>query len=221
MFASSRLLLLILLHLASAGAFVASPRALANTRLVADVHQQVREKGDSSLFLFPPSPMAAASSSSSLMFADDADMMIDAISSNPIFEGIKTILVILTAGAFLLFGLSYITAAVIIPKAAEQLEREAQELAPELWQEYQAKLGPGETMATRPDLLQELGNKVQPLIEQKMMREAAAQQQGGMPPQEPPVESSSAPSSSPPRQTTGAIDVEIIAVEPNEEPKQS
>lgn len=33
-----------------------------------------------------------------------------------------------------------------------------------LWEEYEAKLEEGETMATRPDLLQELGNIMQPII---------------------------------------------------------
>lgn len=126
---------------------------------------------------------------------------------NAIFEGIQTVLVVLTAGAFLLFGLSYVIAAFLIPKAAEQVEREAKELAPELWDEYQAKLGPGETMATRPDLLQELGNKIQPLIEQKYqaMSSSNSTQEGGT--------SASSPSSS---SSSSAIDAEIVSKKEDE-----
>ena len=49
----------------------------------------------------------------------------------------------------------------IIPAAADQIEKQAKELDPAMWQEYEQKLDPGETLAMRPDLMQELGNKVQ------------------------------------------------------------
>ena len=49
----------------------------------------------------------------------------------------------------------------IIPAAADQIEKQAKELDPAMWQEYEQKLEPGETLAMRPDLMQELGNKVQ------------------------------------------------------------
>ena len=49
----------------------------------------------------------------------------------------------------------------IIPAAADQIEKQAKELDPAMWLEYEQKLEPGETLAMRPDLMQELGNKVQ------------------------------------------------------------
>ena len=57
--------------------------------------------------------------------------------------------------------IAVVFANVIIPQAAEQLEQITREADPELWQEYQDKLEPGETLAMRPDLIQELGRKVQ------------------------------------------------------------
>lgn len=126
---------------------------------------------------------------------------------NALLDTIQTVLVVLTAGAFLIFGISYILAAFIIPKAAEQVEREAKELAPELWDEYQAKLGEGETMATRPDLLQELGNKIQPLIEQKMQRMNSPGQPQPQPPKQQGGDAQRGSSSS---STPSAIDAEIV-----------
>lgn len=43
-----------------------------------------------------------------------------------------------------------------------------------LWEEYEAKLEEGETMATRPDLLQELGNIMQPIIIEDFEKSANA-----------------------------------------------
>jgi hypothetical protein len=115
----------------------------------------------------------SSSSNHFWLAATDTASILDALG-----EGLRTVAIGVTVVIFFFAGLAYLTAAILIPKAAEQLEIEAKELAPDLWQEYQAKLGPGESMATRPDLLQELGNKIKPLIERKMMREQQQQQQG-------------------------------------------
>jgi hypothetical protein len=48
----------------------------------------------------------------------------------------------------------------IVPTAVRQVEELAKELDPALWQEYEQKLRPGETLAKRPELLDELGTKV-------------------------------------------------------------
>ena len=79
-------------------------------------------------------------------------------------SALRTFFIVITAAVFGLAGLTYITAAFIVPKAAEQLERDTKRLRPGLWEEYIAKLEEGETMANRPDLLQELGNIMQPII---------------------------------------------------------
>ena len=66
---------------------------------------------------------------------------------------------------------------------------EARELAPQLLDEYLSKLEEGQTLAQRPDLMQELGTKITPLLEQK-----AARMSGGM-------SSSSSPTTPPPSST--------------------
>lgn len=101
-------------------------------------------------------------------------------------------------------------------KAAEQLEKETKELRPDLWDEYQAKLGEGETMATRPDLLQELGNIMQPLLVEKEARMAAGQQQNTN------VADVSTQAPPPPPPTTtvtsdNVVDVEVVSKEEDQE----
>mmetsp|Transcript_27799 Transcript_27799/g.47023 ORF Transcript_27799/g.47023 Transcript_27799/m.47023 type:complete len:191 (-) Transcript_27799:1237-1809(-) len=85
---------------------------------------------------------------------------------------LRTFFIVLTAAAFGLTALAYITAAFIVPKAAEQLENDAKRLRPGLWEEYEAKLEDNQTMANRPDLLQELGNIMQPIITAEYERQA-------------------------------------------------
>lgn len=88
-------------------------------------------------------------------------------------SALRTFLIVVTAAIFGITAIAYLTAAFLVPKAAEQLERDTRRLRPGLWEEYEAKLEAGETMANRPDLLQELGNFMQPLIVQEYEREAA------------------------------------------------
>ena len=76
------------------------------------------------------------------VFADPA--VVSALST------LRTFFIVLTAAAFGLTALAYITAAFIVPKAAEQLENDTKRLRPGLWEEYQAKLEDGQTMAQRP-----------------------------------------------------------------------
>ena len=86
----------------------------------------------------------------------------------------------ITAVLFFGAGLAYLLASVIVPAAAKELEQECKELAPELWDQYAAKLLEGETMANRPDLMQELGVKLQPLIDAKVERQFAEQKEKGI-----------------------------------------
>eukprot|EP00543_Licmophora_paradoxa_P006011 CAMPEP_0202458616 /NCGR_PEP_ID=MMETSP1360-20130828/26494_1 /ASSEMBLY_ACC=CAM_ASM_000848 /TAXON_ID=515479 /ORGANISM="Licmophora paradoxa, Strain CCMP2313" /LENGTH=185 /DNA_ID=CAMNT_0049079239 /DNA_START=16 /DNA_END=573 /DNA_ORIENTATION=- len=92
-----------------------------------------------------------------------ADGIMDSI-GGPLITVLEVILII----GSLLFGLTYLSASFLIPKAAEQLEEQCKQLDPALWAEYEAKLQPGEVMAMRPDLLQELGNKVTDLMGKQM-----------------------------------------------------
>eukprot|EP00970_Alexandrium_tamarense_P007644 scaffold1447_cov196-Alexandrium_tamarense.AAC.13 len=77
---------------------------------------------------------------------------------------LRTFFVVIAAAIFGITALVYLTAAFLVPKAAQQLEEDTKRLRPDLWDEYQAKLNEGESMVNRPDLLQELGNKMQPII---------------------------------------------------------
>mmetsp|Transcript_42305 Transcript_42305/g.83065 ORF Transcript_42305/g.83065 Transcript_42305/m.83065 type:complete len:189 (+) Transcript_42305:187-753(+) len=97
----------------------------------------------------------------SVVLSDEFDRIAGGNSS---LEGLRTFFVVITALVFGFAGLTYVFAAVIVPQAAEQLERDTRRLRPELMEEYEAKLEDGETLATRPDLLQELGNVMQPII---------------------------------------------------------
>ena len=86
---------------------------------------------------------------------------------------LRTFFIVLTASVFGITALAYLTAAFLVPKAAEQLEQDTKKLRPGLWEEYEAKLNDGETMVNRPDLLQELGNIMQPIILEQYEKESA------------------------------------------------
>lgn len=88
-------------------------------------------------------------------------------------SSLRTFFIVLTASGFGLTALAYLTAVVIVPRAAEQLERDTRRLRPGLWEDYEAKLEDGENMVMRPDLLQELGNVMQPIIFEDYEKEAA------------------------------------------------
>ena len=93
---------------------------------------------------------------------------------------LRNVAVAITAVVFLLAGITLVTASIIIPAAAKELEKECKELAPELWDEYQGLLEAGQTIAQRPELMQELGAKLQPLLDAKMEREFAAAKEKGI-----------------------------------------
>jgi hypothetical protein len=97
------------------------------------------------------------------------------------FGGIlRNIAIAITSIVFLGAGLTLLTASVIIPAAAKELETECKELAPELWDQYTGLLQDGETMGNRPDLMQELGQKLQPLVDAKIERQFASQKERGV-----------------------------------------
>lgn len=120
----------------------------------------------------------ALSSASSLILSEEAlnavsDVDVD---TDSLLSGLRTFFAVLTALVFGAFGLTYFIAAVIVPKAAEQLEADTKRLRPGLWEEYEAKLEPGQTMATRPDILQELGEEMRPIILEDFERSAAQEE---------------------------------------------
>jgi hypothetical protein len=87
-----------------------------------------------------------------------------------VLDIVRNIAIAITAVAILFAGITLLTASVLIPAAAKELEKECLELSPELWAEYQAKLDPGQTIDQRPELMQELGTKLQPLLDAKIAR---------------------------------------------------
>jgi len=83
---------------------------------------------------------------------------------NSSLELLKSVLIAIGAVVVGFAALTFVTINFVVPKAAEQLEADTKRLKPELWEEYQAKLEEGETMSTRPDLLQELGTIMKPFV---------------------------------------------------------
>lgn len=94
-------------------------------------------------------------------------------SSGGMLASLRTFFIVCTAAVFGITAIAYLTAAFLVPKAAEQLERDAKRLRPGLWEEYEARLEEGESMVNRPDLLQELGNVIQPILLKEYEDDAA------------------------------------------------
>jgi hypothetical protein len=103
----------------------------------------------------------------------------------------------------LLAGLAFLSANWLIPQAAKQLEENCRKDFPELWVEYEAKLGAEETLAERPDLIQELGNIYNARFMRELERAQAAQRrdQG---------EETNTNEALTTGSTVGAIDAEIV-----------
>lgn len=109
--------------------------------------------------------------------ADAAVSAVSAPETSSLMDTLYNVAIGITAIVFAFAGLTFIIGSIVIPAASRELEKECLELAPEWWDEYQAKLKPGETMATRPDLMQELGAKLQPLLDAKIAESQQRQQQ--------------------------------------------
>jgi len=87
-----------------------------------------------------------------------------------ILQNVASVFII---GTVFLFGLTFMVANFVIPAAARELEEQTRKLDVNLWNEYQAKLEPGETIDQRPELMQELGNKVQQMMKEQYDTEVA------------------------------------------------
>ena len=108
----------------------------------------------------PLSMLPDAFSTVFLISTDDAEAAAMAAALGPLrtfFGGIAA--VILLAAGFV-----FVNGTFLIPAATEQLQKDTQRLRPGLWEEYEAKLLEGESMGSRPDLLQELGDIMVPII---------------------------------------------------------
>ena len=166
---------LLLLAGSAAEAFVA-PRALSLT---------ARSAAAGPLGII--APVDTLVSTASVLLADETGLIRDlapaaaadaaaAVDTDSLLSGLRTFFGVLTALVFGAFGLTYFVAAFIVPKAAEQLEADTRRLRPGLWEEYETKLEAGQTMATRPDILQELGEEMRPVILEDFERSAAQEE---------------------------------------------
>mmetsp|Transcript_15517 Transcript_15517/g.37124 ORF Transcript_15517/g.37124 Transcript_15517/m.37124 type:complete len:217 (-) Transcript_15517:74-724(-) len=132
-------------------------------------------------------PVDTLVSTASVLLADETGLIRDlapaaaadaaaAVDTDSLLSGLRTFFGVLTALVFGAFGLTYFVAAFIVPKAAEQLEADTRRLRPGLWEEYETKLEAGQTMATRPDILQELGEEMRPVILEDFEKSAAQEE---------------------------------------------
>eukprot|EP00978_Attheya_sp_CCMP212_P046986 scaffold421180_cov52-Attheya_sp.AAC.1 len=150
-------------------------------------------------------------SSSSFLLGDNGAALVDAVTSVEASEEsalgvLRNFFIGISAVVVGLGLLTYATAAFIVPKAAQRLEADTNRLRPGLWEEYVAKLEEGETMSMRPDLLQELGNIMQPVILADFDESAAKKDQQ----KQTPSDASSSPAASPPP----IMDATIVTNEP-------
>lgn len=139
------------------GAFVAPQAFVSNDATTSSGINMLPVSMDGSLGVAEHALNAAMG----IVLSDEAQAINTA---NSALDSLRTFFIVITALVFGFAGLTFITAAFIVPKAAEQLEQDTRRLRPGLWEEFEARLEPGQTMATRPDLLQELGNIMQPII---------------------------------------------------------
>lgn len=119
-------------------------------------------------------------------------------------SALRTFFIVITASIFGITAIAYLTASFLVPKAAEQLERDTKRLRPGLWEEYQDKLEDGETMVNRPDLLQDLGNVMQPIIVKEYENEARGKSEAAK------GDSTNADSSKVPQKEGDIIDATIV-----------
>lgn len=152
-----------------------------------------------------PSPLAEHVSSISTSLPDSSPLLASSsVALSSALDVLKTVGAVGVGFALLLIGLAFVFSNYVIPQAAKELEEQARQKFPDLWQEYQAKLDEtGETLIMRPDLMQELGNKVQ----ERLMAEFDSQQEAQQTPTAAPSESE-APSKSSGAQTN-VVDAEF------------
>lgn len=118
--------------------------------------------------ILPPSYLLSdgvggdASLPSTLLLSDG--MSAAAMDPSGSLSGLRTFFIVVGAVVVGFVLLATFTAAFVVPKAAEQLESDTKRLRPGLWEDFEARLGEGEMMVARPDLLQELGDIMKPVI---------------------------------------------------------
>ena len=105
------------------------------------------QASSTSLQLMPDTHSNLFNTVSSIILSEDAEAIANANSG---LQGVRTFFTVIAAFGIGAAGLTYVTAAFVVPQAAARLEIDTKRLRPGLWEEYEAKLEVGETMATRP-----------------------------------------------------------------------
>jgi hypothetical protein len=161
--------------------------------------------GDVDPALIVPDATAIMTSTCSILTADETGGALDIV---------KNIALAIVVIGGVLAGLAYVFATWMIPQAAKQLEAQTKEVDPALWREYEQKLEPGENLSMRPELMQELGNKVRERIienyEAAVESQAQAKTATSAAAEDVPTVSSSSSSSS---TTSDIVDATIISKE--------
>lgn len=160
--------ILLAFSLSCTNAFVL-PNAFANTRCAHD--GAIAPPNHPSRQRHPNTPLNAIpivdgiihdALSPTIVVATSTILLSDGLNSS--LEILKNLLVAIGSTVVGFAALTFVTINFVVPKAAQQLESDTKRLKPEFWEEYQAKLEEGETMADRPDLLQELGQIMKPYV---------------------------------------------------------
>jgi hypothetical protein len=104
---------------------------------------------------------------------NDAAVFVDKLG-----EGLRGISFGIIGVVAVIAGIAFFVANFLIPQAAAEVEAQVKKKYPDLWREYEVKLEPGEVLAMRPDLIQELGNKMRQMdLEEFKRMERDAQNQ--------------------------------------------
>ena len=144
---ASLLLLLSLTTPPPSHAFVFCPSTM---QMTAPIRGPASATSLSALPEFNPFLLAdGLSAATSLHYGNDNDVFADSAVLGAL-STLRTFFIVLTAAVFGITALASLTAAFIVPKAAEQLERDTKRLRPGLWEEYEARLEENQTMANRP-----------------------------------------------------------------------
>jgi len=138
-------------------AFINSNRASSSPAVVTGDFTRHTNSKPLNMNIFPND----LSTATSILLSDDAAAIAEA---NAGLKGVRTFFVVISALVIGVAGLAFVSATYIVPQAAARLEIDTKRLRPGLWEEFEEKLVEGETMAIRPDLLQELGDTMRPII---------------------------------------------------------
>ena len=91
-------------------------------------------------FIYTPSVMLSDGLSAATYMTTQDEFNSAMSAGNGPLGALRTFFIVITAAVFGITALIYLTAAFLVPRAAEQLEKDTKRLQPGLWEEYQEKL---------------------------------------------------------------------------------